>query len=375
MTNPRNDSNRAYYDGEIPWLMIEDLNDGIVSTSRKTITKAGLENSSAKLVPPGTLVIAMYGSIGKLGITSIECATNQAIAFCKCDREKVDVRYLYFYLLSIRDWLLSQGRGGTQQNITQEFLKNAPIKLPELLEQKRIATILNKANRLRRLRRYALELSDTFLQSVFLGMFGDPATNPKGWLVGELQELCSVIVDCPHATPNYENQTTEYAVIRSSDIQDGYLDWSTTLYVNKVEYTRRIERTIPIADDVIYCREGARYGNAARIPPGRKVCLGQRMMLLRASGSVATPEYLWALCQSKSTLTQAEKWAGGSASPHVNVQDIKEFHAIIPPLSLQERFTLIVRKQDLLRKEMFEAVRLSDHAFESLINLSFEKVS
>lgn len=74
-------STPAYYNGTIPWLIIEDLNDGVVTSSQKTITELGLKNSSAKIVEPGTLLIAMYGSIGKLGISGIRCATDCARVF------------------------------------------------------------------------------------------------------------------------------------------------------------------------------------------------------------------------------------------------------------------------------------------------------
>lgn len=173
-------TNPEYYGGSIPWLIIEDLNDDVVTKSIKSITQKGLENSSAKIVEPGTILIAMYGSIGKLGIAGFRCATNQAIAFCQCNSDLIDNRFLYYYLFSIRDLLTKEGRGGTQQNISQEILKSVRISLPPLPEQKRLAVFLDKADHLRRTLRYAQQLSDTFLQSVFLEMFGDPAKNPNG---------------------------------------------------------------------------------------------------------------------------------------------------------------------------------------------------
>jgi len=100
----------------------------------------------------------MYGSIGKLGINTMQCATNQAIAFCKCNRDIVDVRYLFNLLLHERANFIHAGRGGTQQNINQEFLKDYEIPLPDLNEQRRIAGELERADGLRRTRRYALEL-------------------------------------------------------------------------------------------------------------------------------------------------------------------------------------------------------------------------
>ncbi len=110
-------SESKYYDGDIPWLVIGDLNDGLVTISQKKITKLGLENSSAKIVSIGAVLVAMYGSIGKLGIAGIECATNQAIAFTKENLVKVIPKYLYYYIFCARPKLFEIGKGGAQQNI------------------------------------------------------------------------------------------------------------------------------------------------------------------------------------------------------------------------------------------------------------------
>jgi type I restriction enzyme S subunit len=127
-----------YYDGNIPWLIIGDLNDGVVTSSMKTITEEGLANSSARMLPKNVLLIAMYGSIGKLGITGIECATNQAIAFCKPYPDRADLRYLFYAFMGLRPKFLSRGQGLAQKNISQRILRAWEIGLPPLAEQKRI---------------------------------------------------------------------------------------------------------------------------------------------------------------------------------------------------------------------------------------------
>lgn len=132
-----------YYGGGIPWAVIGDLNDGVVTSTASTITEAGLSNSSAKVVPTGTLLVAMYGSIGKLGIAGIPMATNQAIA-CAVPNPGVDTQYLFHYLKSQRDDLLLAGKGGAQQNISQTVLKAWPIPVPPLDEQRRLAIWLDE---------------------------------------------------------------------------------------------------------------------------------------------------------------------------------------------------------------------------------------
>ena len=134
--------NAKYYDGDIPWAIIGDLNDTVVSKTAKYITKLGLENSSAKMVPVGAILIAMYGSIGKLGIAGIPMATNQAIAFAVPDESIVLAPYLFYYLRSQRELLLWNGKGATQQNISQTLLKSWEIPIPPLAEQHKIVELL-----------------------------------------------------------------------------------------------------------------------------------------------------------------------------------------------------------------------------------------
>ena len=127
-----------YYDGDIPWLVIGDLNDGYIYDSKRRISEAGLENSSAKIVSPNNVLIAMYGSIGKLGINKIPIATNQAIAFTHEISPYVLNKYLFYNLLYLRNKLQSLGKGGAQKNISQSLLKEVEILLAPTDEQQRI---------------------------------------------------------------------------------------------------------------------------------------------------------------------------------------------------------------------------------------------
>lgn len=133
-------TNSLYYNGEIPWLIIADLNDSFVSTSQKSITELGLKESSAKMVKPDSVLVAMYGSIGKLGINTVELATNQAIAFTKTLYSSTNNRYLFNYLLSIRPNLHKLGKGATQKNISQTVLKVVKFPLAPLPIQRSIVS-------------------------------------------------------------------------------------------------------------------------------------------------------------------------------------------------------------------------------------------
>lgn len=136
--------NGAYYQGDVPWAVIGDLNDGLLTETANKISEAGLANSSAKLIPAETLLIAMYGSIGKLAITGIECCTNQAIAFCKIEDSIADKKYLFYALRWARPELVKLGQGASQQNISQTILKSFEVPLSPRAEQTRIAAKLDE---------------------------------------------------------------------------------------------------------------------------------------------------------------------------------------------------------------------------------------
>lgn len=317
-----------------------------------------------------TIIIGRKGSIGEVHFSNLPCWPIDTTYYIESTKRPCDLNWLYYMLIALDLTKLNKSAAIPGLNRDDAYQKETPF--PSLPEQKRIATILEKADRLRSQRRYALELSNTYLQSVFLEIFGDPATNPNQWQIGKLFQLCDKIVDCPHATPIYTSNQLAYACIRSSDIQNGFLDWSTTKYIDRSEYQKRIRAIVPMPKDVVYCREGARFGNAAVIPAGKQVCLGQRTMLFRVAPNVATPEFIWALLESESTKQQAIRLAGGSASPHLNVGDIKEFITIIPPITLQQKFAQIVQKFERLRAQQREAERQAEHLFQTLLHQAFE---
>ncbi len=139
-----NRSVKEYYGGNIPWLKTGDLNDGFINEIPECITQAGLDNSSAKLNPKDSVLIAMYGAtIGKIGILTFPAATNQACCAC-VDYPVLEKLYLFYFLLSHRDAFIKQGGGGAQPNISKEIILNTEIPLPPINEQKRIAEMITE---------------------------------------------------------------------------------------------------------------------------------------------------------------------------------------------------------------------------------------
>ena len=139
-------SRKDYYqNGTIPWAVIGDLNNDIMTSTEGLITERALKDSSSKLIPEGSILIAMYGaSIGKTAITGIECCTNQAIAHCIVDTSLVSKEYFFIVAKSLKRHLVHEGKGAAQPNISQSVLKHLIIDLPPLSEQELIVETVNE---------------------------------------------------------------------------------------------------------------------------------------------------------------------------------------------------------------------------------------
>ena len=135
---------KEYYGGHIPWLKTGNLNDGIITEIPERITELGIENSSAKLNPAGSILIAMYGAtIGKVGILGIPATTNQACCAC-VDYNGIIQKYLFYFLLSHKEEFIALGGGGAQPNISKEIITKTPIPIPPMEEQLRIVEKIEK---------------------------------------------------------------------------------------------------------------------------------------------------------------------------------------------------------------------------------------
>ncbi len=183
----------SYYGGDIPWAVIGDLNDEVVTQCKGSITHEGLSNSSCKIVRPGTILIAMYGSIGKLGIAGMPMATNQAIASAV---PRISSQYLFYFLLAQRSQLAEAGKGATQRNISQTILKAWPIPVAPPMEQDRIVAVIeehfSRLDAVQSTLEGGLRSVAGFRRSLLTGAFKVNGTLPHNWQRAEIGEVAKV---------------------------------------------------------------------------------------------------------------------------------------------------------------------------------------
>ena len=138
---------KEYYGGKYMWVSISDMTsvDKHIKSSEKTLTKLGFENCSAKLFPAGTVLFAMYASIGECVITEKECCTSQAILGIEVGN-KILNEYLYYFLLNGKEDFKKLSQASSQPNLNKQIVQSIQIKLPSIEEQKAIVDILSKAD-------------------------------------------------------------------------------------------------------------------------------------------------------------------------------------------------------------------------------------
>lgn len=243
------------------------------------------------------------------------------------------------------------GAGG-QKRLSEQFVRNFATAVPPLDEQHAIASFLDletsKIDSLVAEQRRLVELLKEKRQAVIShavtkGLDPTVPMKPSGipwlgdipahWEVSRLKYATSFIVDCPHETPIYADEG-EYLTIRTSDLDDGNLSSETMLRVDESEYQRRIRRERLMKDDIVYSREGGRWGHAALIPMNDSYCLGQRMMQFRVGRHFDCVFLMWHL-NTKNVYRQGEVETAGAASPHVNVDTICNYRITHPPLNEQ----------------------------------------
>ena len=378
-------TNKDYYNGHIPWLVIGDLNDGVVSKAKNSITAYGLENSSAKLLEKGVLLIAMYGSIGKLGITDFQCATNQAIASCIVNETLANKKYLFYLLMSRREHLLSLGKGGAQQNISQTVLKIYEVPLAPLNEQIRIAnkldSLLAKVDTAQTRLERIPTLLKRFRQSVLAAATSGELT--KKWREGTdfklqiktLGDTGTVVKTGPFGSALHKRDYVAggIPIINPMHINHGKLMPSNSMTISTEKYLELSAWHLR-EGDVIVGRRGE-MGRAAVVADGKtKMLCGTGSMILRVDDT-ALPKYLELILRSPTSVEYFIAASVGSTMVNLNQGVIKNLKVHFPPL--QEQKEIVSRVESLfsvaesVEKQYTEAKKRTDRLTQSLLAKAF----
>lgn len=358
---------QEYYNGDIPWITVKDFDDQFfLHTSQERISQVGLDNSASRLVPAGNVILCTRMSVGKAAINIKDVAINQDLKALLCC-PKLDPKYLVFYMAFISSYLESQASGATVKGITIDDVKDLEIILPSISEQQRIAKYLEKADRLRRLRRFALEMSESFLPAMFSKMFGDPVSNPMGWDKKPLREICSIRRGAsPRPIEKFLNGSVPWIKIGDGTKGDRIYIKSTEECVTSEGAAKSVflkKGTLIFANCGVSCG----FARLLKIDG----CIHDGWLAFEDYEKHLDPIFF--LKTINQVTLYLRSLAPEGTQPNLNTGIMGDFEIIVPPMSDQKRFASVVLNHERFRCVQIESLRQVDHLFETLLHNAFNE--
>ena len=370
---PARNNHRYWDNGQIHWVKISDLSGKYVETTEERITQLGLDNSSAKIFKKGTILYTIFATIGEVAILKIDAATNQAIAGITC-KEPYNLDYMYYVLLVLKDLLVSKAKGVAQVNINQSILKETPIPLAPIEEQKRIVEIIEKQfAKLDEARDLIQKSLDSFadrksaiLHKAFNGELtkqwrenNGRAFSFKRKTFDEVAKIKSNLVepseylDMPHIAPDciekFMGKLIGYKTIR----EDGVFSPKHRCYKNQILYSKI-------------------RPNLSKLIIAEFDCLcSADMYPIEANENV---KYLFYAMLSSEFLEQASNAGSRSVLPKINQKELSRLFIDIPNIDEQEEIVRILdsifEKEDK-SKELIDILDKIDEMKKSILARAF----
>ncbi len=366
----------AYYEnGTIPWVRSGELENGAIRDTEIKITQAGLNNSSAKIFPKGTLLIALYGAtIGKLAYLDIDACTNQAVCGIFAN-EKVSLKYLYYFLLFRRTDLVKQGIGGAQSNISQTILKKLMVSYPvDKIEQLRIVSRIEElfsqldsgVETLKTVKRQLEVYRQAVLTVAFNGI--------DDWV--EMDALAVMIDPQPsHRTPAEVADGVPYIGIGDIDYENQCICFDDARKVaESVLIEHRVRYKIK-PGDFIMGKIGT-IGKPFRLPMPQDYTLSANVILIQPRLEKIIPEFLFWQFASPQVTRQLSLGATATSQPAFGIKKARELKIGICNFEKQEKILYSIQEKmsvcDSIEKTVDTALQQAEAMRQSILKQAFE---
>lgn len=335
-----------YWDGDIKWITPAELNDEtyIITDSVRKITELGVKKTGLTPFPKGTVILSSRAPIGKVAIAGCEMYCNQGFKNLICS-EKIDNRYLYWFLKGNTEFLQSLGRGATFKEISKTIVANIEINIPDKSVQTQIVDNLEKTSQIIRLRKQELSKLEELVRARFVEMFGSLHDNEKGFDIVTIGEVCTLIKDGTHQTPTYtEDKQKGFKFLSSKDVMTQKISWNDIKYI-PAELHEKLYATIqPKRNDILMSKNGVNYGVAAVNDTDEVFDIYVSLALLRPRTDMVNSVYLRCAINNPDTKRQFDSSIKGIGVPNLHLGEIKKTKILLPPMSQQNEFAAFVEQ-------------------------------
>jgi len=309
----------------------------------------------------------IFGTGGKASIhfCSDKFSTTADCIVAQPKNDKLIETYFYYLYLRYNIHLLENGfRGAGLKHISKNYISKIRIPLPPLQDQIQIVEILSKAENLILKRKESIHLLDDLLKSTFLEMFGDPVKNEKGWEKKKLNEVCSKITDGTHDTPERIEKGIKF--ITGKHIVPFFIDFNNSDYVTEEEHKIIFKRCNPEFGDILYTNIGVNLGTAAINSVHYEFSMKNVALLKNHSSMIESHFLVHLLNFTKYKNLILRKASTGGAQKFMSLKQIRNIMILVPPLTLQAKFSEIVKKVESIKTKYESDLTELDNLYGSL---------
>ena len=381
-----------YYNGNIPWVKSGELGKGVISDTEEKISEQAIKNSSAKIFPKGTLLIALYGAtIGKLAFLGVDAATNQAICGIYQD-DDINSHFLYNYLFYKKQKLVNQGIGGAQPNISQTILKNFELPLPPKPTQQAIVSkieeLFSELDKGIENLRLAQQQLKTYRQSVLKWAFEGKLTNenikdgelPEGWKIVNTIDVIKIINNGYTPTKEYLSEGSgEIPFIKIYNLNfNGTLNFKKNpTFIPDATHKKDLKRSICLPGDVLINIVGPPLGKVSIVTNQYSEWnINQAIVMFRPNEKVLS-KYISFFMQNSVTINWLENTSKATAGQwNVKVSTCREIP--FPLCSIEEQTQIIQEIEsrlsvaDKMEESITQSLQQAEALRQSILKKAFE---
>jgi type I restriction enzyme S subunit len=362
---------REYWNGHHPWAAISDLNQGrIITSTAEGITERAIRDCNCRLVPAGTVLLSFKLSIGKVAISGIPLFTNEAIAALPIrDRAKVDAGYLSWALRSL-DLTAGLDRAAKGLTLNKAKLVDLDVPLPPLVEQRRIAAILDQADALRAKRRAALAQLDEMARAIFVEMFGASIDGFRRW---PMRPLADLVADGDNINYGVIQPGDEFddgvPLVRVGDLVGGSVHHAELKRIDP-EIEAAYRRSRLVGDEILVSCVGS-IGVVA-LATSREIGFNIARAVARVRvGHSVRREFVAAFLQTDHVQEYFRRELRTVSQPTLNIKQLGETIVPIPPKELQAEFIRRLEGAQAATNRMQQSEMELDALFSSLQHRAF----
>ena len=366
-----------YWDGDVKWITPAELNDDtyIINDSVRKITELAVKKTGLSPFPEGTVILSSRAPIGKVAIAGCKMYCNQGFKNLICS-EKINNKYLYWFLKSNTDYLKSLGRGATFKEISKGIVSEIEINVPEIRKQVETVAILEKVSKVIALRKQEISALDDLIKARFVEMFGDPIINSFGWKIVNISEVVGGKV-----SNGFFSKRDEYCDDGNVSVL-GVANIVNRMYskVDELPKTnadlKDIEKYEVKYGDMLFCRsslvaEG--IGKASIVPEGvhDRVLFECHVIRLPLDLDKCVPEFMQTLSTMDFFRNQVIAQSKTATMTTIGQDGILKSNIILPPIEKQREFYDFIKQVDKSKVVVQKALDETKLLFDSLMQKYF----